>query len=103
MLGSPKMKLNIAFIGTAAPAGGATTVTAALTSLNREALEATFGAAEKLESFLYASPPGPAWPCGPDPADWEYLCELALADNRLRRTLEAALAATHHRAVTLNG
>ncbi len=69
-----------------------------LTSLNREGLETTLGDGESPDSFLYAPPEGPAWPCGPAPQDWAYLCELALENPRARRAIEGALSAVHHRA-----
>jgi hypothetical protein len=94
--------MNIAFIETLGP-NGITTTRATLTDLSREgAEESLIGPSEQMESFLYASTSGPPWPCGPSPEDWNYLCQAALADPRLRRAIEAALAASRHRFLATN-
>lgn len=87
--------MNVAFVEYRS--GAVIRTRAALTPLGRPEFEATLGEDETLESFLYASPPGPTWPCGPTAESWRHLCEAAAADPTLREGLEAALAGSRHR------
>lgn len=87
--------MNIAFIQFAS--GGTARTRAEITALGRAEFEGQLEAEETLESFLYASPPGTPWPCGPDPESWATLCEAIEVSPQIKPGIEMALAASRHR------
>lgn len=87
--------MNIAFVEFTA--AGTLRTRAEITPLDRAAFSVSLGADERLESFLYASPPGVPWPCGPTPDEWRALCAAMAEHPAIKPGIEAALAASRHR------
>lgn len=88
--------MNIAFTESA-DASGITRTRASLTALDRPSFAGALPAGERLESFLYASPPGVPWPCGPTPEQWALVCDAIARTPELGAAVEATLAASRHR------